>query len=71
MFWVGMAIFTRLADIRLGPTLMGRVLPGPIRNRVEYGLKKKKKNPKRVRVLLKKPRPDPYKNLVPKITKIP
>ena len=35
----------------------------------------KKKNPKRVRVLLKKPRPDPrpdpYKNPVPKITKIP
>ena len=69
-----MAIFARLADIRLGPTLMGRVLPGPIRNRVGYGLKKKK-NPKRVRVLLKKPkpdpRPDPYKNPVPKITKIP
>ena len=61
-----------------GPTLMGQVLPGPIRNRVGYGLKKKKKNPKRVWVLLKKPRPDlrpdsyknPFKNPVPKIAKI-
>ena len=43
MFWVGMAIIARLADIRLGPTLMGQVLPGPIRNRVGYGFKKKKK----------------------------
>ena len=63
MFWVGMTIFTRLADIQLGPTLMGRVLPGPIRNRVGYELKKKKKNPKRVQVgfgfYKKKPRPDP------------
>ena len=40
-----MAIFARPADTRLGPTLMGRVLPGPTRNRVEYGLKKKKKKP--------------------------
>ena len=43
MFWVGMAIFARLADILLGPTLMGQVLPGPIRNRVGYVFKKKKK----------------------------
>ena len=42
MFWVGMTIFVRLADIRPGLTLMGRVLPGPIRNRVGYGFKKKK-----------------------------
>ena len=43
-----MAIFARPADIRSGPTLMGWVLPGPIRNRVGYGFLKK--NPKRVRV---------------------
>ena len=46
---LGMAIFTRSAGTRSGPTLMGRVLPGPIKNRVGYGFKKKK-NPKRVRV---------------------
>ena len=38
-----MAIFARPADTRPGPTLMGRVLPGPIKNRVGYGFKKKKK----------------------------
>ena len=38
---VGMAIFARPAGTRLGPSLMGWVLPGSIRNRVEYGLKKK------------------------------
>ena len=43
-----MAIFARPAGIRSGPTLMGRILPGPIRNRVGYGFLKK--NPKRVRV---------------------
>ena len=37
-----MAIFTRSAGTRSGPTLMGRVLPGPIRNRVGYGFFKKK-----------------------------
>ena len=71
-----MAIFARPADTRPGPTLMGRILPGPFRNRVGYGLKKKPETgPGRVRVLFKKPRPDPYKNPyknpVPKITKIP
>ena len=45
---VGMAIFARPTGIRPGPTLMGRILPGPIRNRVGYGFLKK--NPKRVRV---------------------
>ena len=50
-----MAIFARPADTRPGPTLMGRILPGPFRNRVGYGFKKK--NPKRVRVLLKNPDP--------------
>ena len=35
-------------DTRPGPTLMGRILPDPIKNRVEYGFKKK--NPKRVQV---------------------
>ena len=34
---LGMAIFARLAGTRPGPTLMGRVLPGSIRNRVRYG----------------------------------
>ena len=32
----GMVIFARSAGTRLGPTLMGRILPGPIRNRVRY-----------------------------------
>ena len=39
---VGMAIFARPADTRPDPTLMGRILPGPFRNRVGYGFKKKK-----------------------------
>ena len=54
-----MAIFTRSADTRSGPTLMGRVLPDPIKNRVGYGFKKKKPEtgPGRVRVLLKNPDP--------------
>ena len=43
-----MAIFAWPADTRPGPTLMGRVLPGPIRNRIGYGFFKK--NLKRVRV---------------------
>ena len=38
---VGMTIFAQPAGTRLGPSLMGRVLPGSIRNRVAYGLKKK------------------------------
>ena len=72
-----MAIFARPADTRPGPTLMGRILPGPFRNRVGYGFKKKKPEtgPGRVRVLLKKPRPDPYKNpyktRYPKLQKYP
>ena len=56
---LGMAIFARSAGTRSGPTLMGRILPGPIRNRVGYGFPKK--NPKRVRVgfgfFLKNPNP--------------
>ena len=55
---LGMAIFAWPAGTRPNPTLMGRVLPGPIRNRVGYGFKKKK-NPKRVRVLSKKPETQP------------
>ena len=47
-YCLGMTIFARPADTRPGPTLMGRILPGPFINRVGYGLKKK--NPKRVRV---------------------
>ena len=49
---VGVTIFAQLAGTRPGPSLMGRVLPSPIRNKVGYGFKKK--NPKWVRVLLKK-----------------
>ena len=41
-----MAILAQPVDTRSGPTLMGWILPGPIRNRVEYGFKKKKKNPR-------------------------
>ena len=36
-----MAIFARPVDAQLNPTLMGRVLPGPIKNRIGFGLKKK------------------------------
>ena len=68
-----MAIFFWPAGTRSGLILMGRVLSGPIRNRVGYGFLKK--NPKRVRVLLKNPRPDPKpdpdKTRYSKITKIP
>ena len=44
---LGMEIYARLADTRFDSTLMGRVLPGLIKNRVEFGFKKK--HPKRVR----------------------
>ena len=37
-----MEIFARPVDTRPGPTLMGRVLPCPIRNWVGYEFKKKK-----------------------------
>ena len=46
---VGIAIFARPAGTRPSPTLMGQVLPGSIRNKVEYEFKKK--NPTQVRVL--------------------
>ena len=75
-----MAIFARPADTQPGPTLMGWVLPGPIKNRVGYGLKKK--NPKRVRVgsgyEKTRPEPDPLpfllgipNFLITKITLLP
>ena len=54
-----MAIFAQPVGTWPGSTLMGRVLPGLIRNRVGFGFYKKKL------------KPDPYKNPVPKITKIP
>ena len=48
--YLGMAIFAQPADTRPSPTLMGRILPDPIRNRVRYGfLKKKKKTQTRSR----------------------
>ena len=34
---VRMVILARPVGTRSDPTLMGRVLPGPIKNRVEYG----------------------------------
>ena len=37
-----MVIFARPADIRSSPILMGWVLPGPIKNRIGFGFKKKK-----------------------------
>ena len=42
-----MAIYIWPADTRPGPTLMGRILPGPLRNRVGYGFIKKKKKKKK------------------------
>ena len=50
-----MAIYIWPADTRPGPTLMGRILPDPLRNRVKYRFikKKKKKNLIRVQVLSK------------------
>ena len=64
-------------DTQPGPTLMGRILPGPFRNRVGYGLKKK--NPKRVQVgsefYLKNPDPTHIKTRIkiryPKLQKYP
>ena len=70
---LGMAIFTRSAGTRSGPTLMGRILPDPIRNRVGFGFlkKKPKPGPGRVRVFIKpRPEPDPYLILLKK-KKIP
>ena len=58
-----MAIQARPAGTLPGPTLMGRILPGPIKNRVEYGFKTK--NPKWVRVgsgFWKKTWPEPEPN---------
>ena len=38
---LGMTIFAQPADAQFGPTLMGQVLPGPIKNRVKFGFLKK------------------------------
>ena len=63
------AIFARPAGTRPGPTLMGRILPSPIRNRVGYGFKKKPEaDPGRVWVLSKKSETRPGYNPI-KITK--
>ena len=40
IFKVGMAIVARFASIWPSLTLMGRILPGPIKNRIGFGLKK-------------------------------
>ena len=53
-----MAIKVQPADTQFGPTLMGRILPGPINNRIGYGYLKK--NPKRVWVfVILSPNPNP------------
>ena len=54
---LGVAIFAQPVDTRPSQTLMDQILPGPIKNRVEFGFLKK--NPKRVRVF-SKTRPEPW-----------
>ena len=41
-YFLGMAIFARPVGTQPGTTLMGRILPDPIKNRVGFGFKKKK-----------------------------
>ena len=57
------------AGTRADPALMGRILLGPIRNRVGYGFLKKKPKSKSGSspgfIKKKNPRPGPDKNLVP------
>ena len=65
-----MAIYARPVDTRFNPTLMSRVLPSLIKNRVRFGLKKKKKSPKWVQVLVKT-QPEPTRLNLSRITKIP
>ena len=49
--WVRMAIFAQPADTRPGLTLMGRILPSPIKNRVGFGSGRDfYKNPARTRI---------------------
>ena len=58
-YFLGMAIFAQPAGTQPGSTLMGRILPDPIKNRVGFGFKKK--NPKWVWVgfrFFPKPGPD-------------
>ena len=52
---VGMTIYTRPVGTQPGSTLVGRVLPGLMKNRVRFGFKKKKPEMGlgRVRVLAK------------------
>ena len=38
VFWVGMAIFAQPVGTQPGSILMGRVLPGLIKNRVGFGV---------------------------------
>ena len=65
---VGMAIFTRSAGIRSGPTLMGRILPNPIRNRVGFGFLKKTRTRSRSGTGFCKPptRTRPVSNIIKK-----
>ena len=74
---LGMTISTRLAGTRPGSTLMGWVLPGPIRNRVGFGsLKKKTRSesglgPGFIKKTRNQTRPDPFKTRYPKLLKYP
>ena len=53
-------------DTRPDPTLMGRILPSPIKNRVGYEFKKKTEaGPGRVQVFIKNPKPDPFMTRLP------
>ena len=63
-----MAISAWPADTRPSPTLMRRVLPCPIKNRVRFGLKKK--NSKRVQVFTKT-QPEPGLGLTHLKLKLP
>ena len=68
-----MAIVARPVGTRFGPTLIGRVLPDPIKNKVGFGFFFLK-NPGQVRVSCKtqpEPGPDPTRLQVNKITKKP
>ena len=56
---LGMTIFARPTGTLPGSTLMGRVLPGPIRNRVRYGLKKTRSGSKLGLGFIKKPETRP------------
>ena len=62
--WLGMAIQAQPVDTQPDSTLMGRILLGPIKNRVGYGFKTKKLETGLGRVrILEKTRPEPGPDL--------